>query len=148
MTEQSTFNILPQELYQITVNRNPSDAVAGQFQVTTGNPVSFYIFTSAQFSAFQNGSPLDSVYNVTNSASSSFSYTFSAQDTFYLIFRHGYGLLNTTQTVHFTRTYTATNSLSQVLGYIFVAFGALNLGLATRGTKPKAVDPATQTPSS
>lgn len=136
-TLQSTFNVPPGDFYQLTTTRSASDTVSGQFQETSGNPVGFYIFTSAQFAAFEKGSSLDSVYNITNSASSSIAYTFTAQDTFYLVFRHGGGLLNTTQTVYFQRTYATSDTLRASLAFIFLTFGALNLVLAFRRRRPR-----------
>lgn len=141
---QSTFNLPSGDYYQISTTRNPSDTISGQFHETSGRPVSFFIFTSAQFAAFQVGTSLDSVYNITDSASSAISYTFKNQDTFYLVFRHGSGLLNTTETVYFQRTYTASDSLRATLAFVFLIFGALNLVLAFIKRKPKAVAPPPQ----
>lgn len=137
---QSTFNIPSGDYYQLSTTRSPSDSISGQFQETSGNPVSFFVLTSAQYAAFQTGTALDSVYNVSNSASSAVSYTFKTQDTFYLVFRHGSGLLNTTETVHFQRTYTTSDSFRATLAFIFLIFGALNLVLALRRRRPRSVD--------
>jgi len=124
---QSTFNIQPGYTYSLTTDRNPSDSISGDFQETSGNPVSFYIMTSAQYAAAQNKISFTYVYNKTDTASSTFSYTFTTQDTYYLLFDHGDGYSQTAETVHFQRTYGTTNTTAEVLGIIFLAYGLISL---------------------
>ena len=135
-SQQSTFNLQPGLVEDFTVTRNPSDGVTGSFSETSGHPVSVFIQTSAQFAAFQSQVSFSSLYNVTNVASGIISYTFQTQDTYYILFRHGTGLTNTTETVYFQRNYQVHDNFRLGLGFAFVALGALDLGLAFRRRKP------------
>ena len=135
--QQSTFNLQPGLTTDFTINRNPSDGVTGSFSETSGRPVSIFIQTSVQFAAFQSqSSSFGSIYNVTNVASGVISYTFQTQDTYYIIFRHGTGLTNTTETVYFRRNYTVHDNFRLGLGFAFVALGVLDVALALRRRKP------------
>lgn len=136
-SNQSTLNIPPGDYYQIAVELSPSDTVSGQFNETSGLPVSFYIFSSARYADFQNGGALNSLYAVTDSRASPVSYTVQTQDTYYLVFRHSAAFLNSIQTVYFQRSYTTADSLRFNLGVIFLIFGALELALALRPVKHK-----------
>lgn len=146
--EQSTFNLQPGYTYELSVTtRNSPDTVSGHFQETSGNPVSFYIQTSAQYAAFQSGASFDCVYGVVNSSSSAISYTFPAQDTYYLTFRHGAGLVNSTETVYFQRTNTTHNSYALTLGLIFLALVGVDLAFAFRPRKTRLAENPPQSPT-
>jgi hypothetical protein len=137
-SQQSTFDLLPGFLHELTITtRDTSDTVSGQFQETSGHPVSFYILTSAQYAAYQSGTSFDYVYSVIDSTSSTISYTFSTQDTYSLVFRHGTGLVNTTETVYFQRTYATHNTFALTLGLIFIVLVAADVVFAFRSRKPK-----------
>ena len=138
-SEQSTFNIQPGLTYNLVTTRVSSDAISGQFQENSGSPVSFYVLSSAQFAAFQAQTSFSYLYGVVNVASGSFSYTFPAQDTYEIVFRHGTGLVNNYETVNFQRSYQTHISSHLQLGLIFVVFGAVSLVLAFRPEKPKKV---------
>ncbi len=141
---QSTFNLQPNLVYYLTSTRNPSDLITGQFQENSGRPVSFYIQSSAQFAAFQAGTSFASLYSIVNVPSGSISYTFSVQDTYYLLFRHGAGLVNTTETVFFQRTYQIHDASHLGLGIAFLAIAAVDLyvGFRPRKTHPTVVPPS------
>ena len=138
-SEQSTFNIQPGLTYNLVTTRVSSDVISGQFSENSGNPVSFYVLSSAQFAAFQAQTSFSYLYGVVNVASGSFSYTFPAQDTYEIVFRHGAGLVNNYETVNFQRSYQTHASSHLQLGLVFVVFGAASLVLAFRPEKPKIV---------
>jgi hypothetical protein len=138
---QSTFNILSGDYQYLTSTRNPGDSIAGAFQETSGSLVSFYILASAQFASFQTGTSLISMYSIENVASSAISYAFTVQDTYYLVFRHGTGLMNSTETVSFQRTYTTHDSFRLGLGLFFLAIAGVELVVAFRPRKPAPVIP-------
>lgn len=124
---QSTFNLTPGNMEILTVTRNPSDAISGQFQETSGHPITFVILNSSEYAAEENNQTYIYAYMVSDRASSGFSYTFPSQDTYYLIFHHGTGLTDTSETVHLVRTYSAVDSNRLWLGLIFLVFGTINL---------------------
>src|SRR3989442_5218511 len=88
-SEQSTFNLQPGLTYNLVTTRASSDAISGQFQENSGNPVSFYVLSSAQFAAFQAQTSFNYLYGVVNVASGIFPCTLPSQDTYELVFRHG-----------------------------------------------------------
>jgi len=137
-SQQSTFNILSGQYEYAATTRNPGDSVSGSFQEISGTPVSFYIESSAQYASFETGTFTGSLYAIQNAPSGSISYTFTVQDTFYLLFRHGTGLLNNTQTINFQRTYTTHSSFRFGLGIIFVALAAVDFGFGFLRRKPRA----------
>jgi predicted PurR-regulated permease PerM len=102
---QSTFNILPTKYSKIASNLRDQTLITGQFQETSGRIVSFYIMSSAQFASFQIGQNTGNLYSLQNVASGSISFTSTVPDTYYLVFTHGPGLFNSTETVNFQRTY-------------------------------------------
>src|SRR5207245_111960 len=120
-------------------HRVSSDVIYGQFQENSGNPVSFYILSSAEFAAFQAQTSFTYLYSVVNIASGSFSYTFPLQDTYEIVFRHGTGLVNNYETVSFQRSYQTHISSHLQLGLVFLVFGAASLVLAFRPVRPKAI---------
>ena len=138
-TLQSTFNIQPGLTYALSTNRSPSDTIAGHFQVTSGTPVSFYIMTSAQYSSAQIQASFQFLYNASDSSLSSIAFTFPAQDTYYLVFDHGTGYSQTTETVYFQRTYTSSSVTTEALGVIFLIFGGASLAIALRSKDPSHV---------
>ncbi len=139
-TQQSTFNLQPGLAYDFSLTRNPSDYVSGQFQETSGQPVSFYIQTSAQFAAFQAHTSFDYLYSVEQVPTGRISYSFSSQDTFYLLFRHGTALVNSTETIFFQRSYVTHITSKLFLGLIFVGAATVDLAFAFvwRRRKPGA----------
>jgi hypothetical protein len=102
-SQQSTFNIPSGSAEYLSKTEYPGNSVSGTFLETAGDLVSYYIMNSAQFASFQSGTSLSSVYSIENVASASVSYGFTAQDDYYFVFRHGTGLLNTTETVSYQR---------------------------------------------
>jgi hypothetical protein len=141
---QSTFNLQPGLVYALPVNVNPSDSIDGHFQESSGSTVSFYILTSVQYAAFQSQALFNYVYGPVSSPSSDVSYAFPAQDTYYLMFRHGSGLVNTTETVSFHRTYTTHVSLRLDLGLILLPLVVVDLAYAFLRRKPKLSEAPTQ----
>jgi hypothetical protein len=137
---QSTFAIQPGEFNSFGGARSPGDTVTGQFNETTGVPVRFYVMDSAQFAAFSNGTRVSSLYNISETESSAFSYAFTTSDTYYLVFRHGINLLYDNETVSFQRTYTATNWVAIGLGLFFVLLGVVDVIYAFRPRKLKGYE--------
>jgi hypothetical protein len=139
-SEQSTFNLQPGLTANLVTTRTSSDVISGQFQENSGSPVSFYILSSAQFTAFQAQTSFNYLYGIVNVASGSFSYTFPLQDTYEIVFRHGTGLINNYETVNFQRSYQTHISSHLQLGLVFLVFGAASLAVAFRPEKPKKVE--------
>jgi hypothetical protein len=139
---QSTFNILSGDYEYLTTTRSPGDSVSGAFQEGSGSLVSFSILSSAQFAQFQTGASLSSMYSIQDVASSTISYTFTTQDTYYLLFRHGTGLINSTETVSFQRTYTTHDNMRLQLGFFFLIFAAVDFAIGFRPRKtPPPIPP-------
>ena len=138
---QSTFNILSGDYYYLTTTRSPGDLISGVFQEASGGLVKFYIQDSAQYASFQTGASLNSMYSIENVASGAVSYAFTAQDTYYLVFRHGTGLINSTETISFQRTYTTHDNARLGLGLFFLAIAAVELVVAFRPRKTPPVIP-------
>ncbi len=145
LSSQSTFNLLSSQAYDLSTTRSPQDSISGQFQETSGRPVSFYIETSSQFASFQTGTFIGSVYSIENVPSASIAFTFTAQDTYYLLFRHGAGLVNTTETVSFQRAYKIPSLVRLSLGLAFLAIAAADFYLALRSRKTPPT-PSKQSP--
>ena len=156
---QSTFNIPPGDYYYLSTTRNSGDSISGIFQVTSGN-INFYIMSSAQYTFFQNNGSVGGVYSVGEATNGSISYIFTAQDTYYLVFRHGpsppQGPLppGFTQTVYFAWSYQTHDSSRLEFGILSLALGAVDLAFAFRSRKakslgtPPTVMPPFQPPSS
>jgi hypothetical protein len=123
----STFNLLPSKFYKITDNLKDTATINGQISETSGRTITFLIMDSQQFAAFQVGQGNTSLYSVKNIASSSVSFSFPSADTYYLVFLHGSGYLNMTETVNFQRTYLALARFEFFSGIALVGIGALEL---------------------
>jgi hypothetical protein len=136
-SQQSTFNILPGNYEYFTVSRNSGDSISGSYQETAGTAVNYYIMSSTEFVSFQNGTAANSLYAIIGQPNGSFSYTFTGpgQDTYYFVFRHGAGLLNTTQTVNYQRTYQVHYIQQLVFGTIAIAIGAVDIAFAFRAKR-------------
>lgn len=134
----STFNILASRFFKITDNLKDSATLTGSFRETGGRTVTFFIMSSAQFVQFQLGQGNASLYRVLNSNSASISFTFPAADTYFLVFLHGSGYLNVTQTVDFQRTYAALARFELYSGALLVGIGIL---LLYWGLRPKDLLP-------
>lgn len=130
----STFNILASKFFKITDNLKDTATITGNFQETGGRTVTFLIMNSLQFAQFQLGQGNASLYSVRNVASSSISYTFPSPDTYFLMFLHGSGYINTTETVGFQRTYVALGRFELYSGAILLVLAMLllNWGLRSR----------------
>src|SRR6266487_329617 len=135
-SQQSTFNIPSGQAEYLSKTEYPGNSVSGTFRETSGNLVSYYIMNSAQFASFQTGTSLSNVYSIVNVPSASVSYGFTTQDDYYFVFRHGTGLLNSTETVTYQRTYITHDNFRLYLGIFFIAFGAVELvvGFRRKGT--------------
>jgi len=138
---QSTFNILSGHYEYLTTTRISGDSISGAFQESSGSLVSFYILSSAEFASFQTGASLTSVYSIENVGSSAISYAFTTQDMYYLVFRHGSSLMNSTETISFQRTYTTHGNFRLELGLFFLALAAVELVIGFRPRKPSPVTP-------
>ncbi len=136
----STFNILPARFFKITDNLKDSTTINGKAQETSGRPVTFAIMNSAQFVAFQLGQGNTSLYSVQNTPTASISFTFPSPDAYYLIFFHGSGYLNTTETVSFQRTYFNLSRFELFSGIILVGLGIVQTywGMRPKGPRQKS----------
>src|SRR2546422_2834356 len=113
---QSTFNLLPGKFFKIGANLRDQTRITGTFQETAGRPVEFMVMSSAQFAAFQTRTGTASLYSLPETATGQVDFTSSVPDTYYMLFLHGTGYLNVTQTVNFQRTYTSADVLAIVAG--------------------------------
>ena len=132
----STFNILASKFFKITDNLKDTATLTGSFQETGGRTVSFLIMNSIQFAQYQQGPGNASLYSVLNHASSSISFTFPSPDTYYLMFLHGSGYLNTTETVTFQRTYLALGRFELFSGSMLIGIAIL---LLVWGLRPRDI---------
>jgi len=123
----STFNLLPSKFFKITDNLKDSATINGQIRETSGRTVTFLIMNSAQFAAFQINQGNISLYSTKNTPSTSISFTFPSADTYYLVFLHGSGFLNATETVDFQRTYLALARFEFYSGIALVVLGVAEL---------------------
>jgi len=123
----STFNLLPSKFFKITDNLKDTATLNGQIRETSGRTVTFLIMNSQQFANFQVGQGNTSLYSVKDSASTSVSFSFPSADTYYLIFLHGSGYLNATETVDFQRTYLALARFEFFSGIVLVGLGVLEI---------------------
>ena len=130
----STFNLLPSKFFKITDNLKDTATLTGTVKETGGRTVSFLIMSSAQFAQYQVGQGNASLYQVLNVASASISFTFPIADSYFLIFLHGSGYLNTTETVDFSRTYVALARFEFFSGIVLVGLAVL---LLYWGLRPK-----------
>jgi hypothetical protein len=132
----STFNLLPSKFFKITDNLKDTATLSGTVKETGGRTVSFLIMSSAQFAQYQVGQGNASLYQKLNVASASISFTFPTADSYFLLFLHGSGFLNATETVDFSRTYVALARFEFYSGIVLVGLAVLLLywGLRPRDT--------------
>ena len=130
----STFNLLPSKFFKITDNLKDSATLKGTVKETGGRTVSFLIMSSAQFAQYQIGQGNASLYQKLNVASASVSFTFPTADTYFLMFLHGSGYLNATETVDFQRTYLALARFEFFSGIVLLGLAVL---LLYWGLRPK-----------
>jgi hypothetical protein len=134
-TIQSTFNVLPNKFVKILANLRDSTHVTGTFTETSGRPVTFMIMSSAQFAAFQtNANNTVNLYSLPEAATGNVDWTSTIPDSYYLVFRHGAGLLAATQTVNFQRTYTSVDIPAIVAGIVLVLLGTIEIYWGFRPT--------------
>jgi hypothetical protein len=122
---QSTFNVLPLRFFHITDNLKDRTVITGSFRETAGRTIRFFIMNSAQFAAFEIGQGNASLFSSVNVNSASLSFTFSTPDAYFLVFAHGTGLLNVTETVTFQRSYFHVFSIELFSGIIVLGLGVL-----------------------
>jgi hypothetical protein len=133
----STFNLLPSKFFKITDNLKDTATLNGHIQETSGRTITFAIMSSQQFAAYQIGQGNTSLYSVKNTGSTSISFSFPTADTYYLVFLHGSGYLNATETVDFQRTYLALARFEFLSGIVLVGLGVVETfwGLRPRDSK-------------
>jgi hypothetical protein len=68
-------------------------------------------------------------------------FTSSVPDTYYLLFLHGSGFLNTTQTVTFQRTYTSVDVPAVLSGIALLVIGAVEIYWGFRPSGSRAASP-------
>jgi len=129
---RSTFNILANRYFKITANLRTDTTVVGEFQETSGRTVTFLIMGSVQFTSYQRGQNIGNLYAIPDVSSGSISYQATSTDTYYLIFTHGPGLLNTTETVTLRRQYVSHDEFKLLVGGLLVILGPLETYWAWR----------------
>lgn len=139
---QSTFNVLPLKYFKIGDNLPDQTTISGSFQETSGRQITFYILTSVQYAAYQIGQPFTSLFSRQNVPSGSVSFTFNSPDTYYMIFTHGTGLLNATETVSFQRTYLALDRFQFAAGIVLLGLGAVEVFWGRRPNYPCSAKPS------
>jgi len=140
---QSTFNLLPGKYFKIGANLRDQTRISGTFQETSGRPIEFKVMSSTQFAAFQSRTGNASLYSLPETAAGQVDFTSSVPDTYYLLFLHGTGYLNATQTVNFQRTYTSVDVLAIVAGGALLVLGAVELYWGFRPSGSRADSPPT-----
>ena len=145
---RSTFTLQPGLAYELQMTLSPSDTISGAFQENSGLSVAFYILSSAQFAAHQAQQPFTYLYSVPQTPSGTFSYTVSAQDTYYLFFDHGSGLANNTEIVYAVRDYTTHISYRLFLGIFFLVAAVADFYFAYRYRKKAVLPPPFMPPAS
>ncbi len=138
---QSTFNVLPAKFFKIASNLRDQTLITGSFQETAGRTLNFFLMSSVQFAAYQIGQGNTSLFSLRNVPTGSVSYTSILPDTYYLVFSHGTGLLNTTETVSFQRTYVSLDEFQVASGIVLLGLGVAVLfwGLRPRNRLPEVV---------
>jgi len=139
---QSTFNLLPAKYFKIGANLRDQTRITGSFQETSGRTVEFVIMSSAQYAAFQAKTGNASLYSLSETATSQVDFMSSLPDTYYMLFFHGTGFLNMTQTVNFQRTYTSVDILAIVAGATLLVLGGVELYWGFRPSGRQATSPA------
>ncbi len=122
---QSTFNVLPGRFFKITTNLRDQTLLTGNFRETAGRIVNFYIMNSVQFAAFQLGQGNTSLFSLKDVPDGSMTFTSDLPDAYYLVFTHGTGLLNMTETVNFQRTYVSLDEFQIISGIIVLVLGGI-----------------------
>ncbi len=144
---QSTFNILPLKYLKILANLRDQTQISGNFRETSGQPVDFTIMNSVQFAAFQVGQPAANLYSITDVASASVSYVATVPDSYYLVFTHGTGYQNVTETVSFTRSYANMDYAGIAQSAVLFALGAVELIWGVRAGRPRKTAWAVESPT-
>ncbi|HEX9340072.1 MAG TPA: hypothetical protein VF992_02730 [Thermoplasmata archaeon] len=140
-TYQSTFNVLPLRYFKILANLRDQTRITGTFQETAGRAVAFMVMSSAQFAAFQAANTTTNVYSLPEAATGNMDFTSTVPDAYYLVFRHGTGQSNTTQTVTFQRTYTSVDEVAILSGIALLVIGAVEIYWGFRPTGGRAPSP-------
>ncbi len=138
---QSTFNVLPGRFFKITTNLRDQTLLTGNFRETMGRLVNFYIMNSVQFAAFQLGQGNANLFSLKDVPEGAVTFTSALPDAYYLVFTHGTGLLNVTETINFQRTYVSLDEFQIVSGVILLVLGGLVLywGLRPKRKLPEIV---------
>ena len=141
---QSTFNLLPGKYFKIGANLRDQTRITGAFQEMSGRSVEFMVMSSTEFAAFQTRTGNASLYSLPETAAGQVDFTSSVPDTYYMLFQHGTGYLNATQTVNFQRTYTSVDVLAIVVGAALLVLGVVEVywGFRPSGSRADA-PPAT-----
>jgi hypothetical protein len=141
---KSTFNLLPLRYMKIAANLGSGTQVTGHFQETSGRAVTFDIMSSVQFASFQTKASNESLYSVPEKGSASVSFSTTAQDTYYLVFRHGVAYLNTTETVSFDRSYVHPDLPQLLSGIVLLSLGMVEGYWGFRPKRAKSATPAAE----
>ncbi len=138
---QSTFNLLPGKYFKIGANLRDQTRITGTFQETSGRPLEFMVMSSTQYAAFQARTGNASLYSLPETAVGQVDFTSSVPDTYYMLFLHGTGYLNVTQTVNFQRTYTSVDVLAIVAGAALLVLAAVEIYWGFRPSGGRAESP-------
>ncbi len=127
-----TFNLLPGMGESVAFNLANQATIQGDFRETSGSPVRFYVMSSVQYASTKSGQGIGSLYNLPATAASTFSFTATAQDTYYLVFFHGSGLANTTETVSLHWSIGTLNQTRLFTGIGFLGLAGVDFFFAFR----------------
>ncbi len=138
---QTTFNVLPGKYFKVLVNLRDQTRITGTFSETSGRPVAFMIMIIAQFAQFQTVNATANLYSFPETVTGHVDFTSSLPDAYYSVFRHGSGLLNTTQTVTFQRTYTSVDEAAILSSIVLLVLGAVEIYWGVRPARGQAASP-------
>ncbi len=133
----STVNLEPGLAYELHKTLPAGSTITGSFREVSGQPVNLYIMDSSQFASFQNGGYTASLYQVAEEATSTFAYTTQTGDIYYLLFRHGSGLADTTETITVARDYAVPDTFRQGLGLLNIALAGMFAALAVHSFRAR-----------
>ncbi len=110
--------------YRITFNMLKAGRISGQFSETSGNTISLYIFTSAQFDSYRNGVADQNLFAMSGSSGSFSASVFSPGD-YYLVLQHGANFVNQVQAVQLAWLLDGANPVLLGLGIAVLAVGVI-----------------------
>ncbi len=128
--------------YRITLNLLKAGRISGQFSETSGNIISLYVFTGAQFDSYRNGVVGQDLFAISG-GSGTFSASVVSPGDYYLVLQHGANFVNQTQAVQLTWQLDGTNPVLLGLGITILVVGVILSLLGYRMRRRGAPPPST-----